>query len=286
VGTTDLSVDRVDEVTAGLRQGDVILGGRSIWLAEPRLPLSPVSANVFAAAHRGVTTGPRVVVAEHDEMVLVTQTCDLVRSCADRPNVQVAPLVRLSEEESRLAGRGRRPRYVPVRGAGPDAFVDTDLMFTVEKSILVGMRFSRGCRDPEEERALRQGLARKFARPAFPDDLVETLRPLRDRVLSKAGRASQEGRLLDAIVEIRVSCPPTTGGEEVEVFLSFCPATTKSASAVASDGEWDQQVRAWVDRCRPSGRIGAVDGMMIPLSDLTALAYLQSESLDLDYLTS
>ena len=52
-----------------------------------------------------------------------------------------------------------------------------------------------------------------------------------------------------------------------------------------SEEDWDSVVDAWLRRTEPFGTIKSVDGAMIPLDELTAREYVDSDVLDLDYLT-
>lgn len=52
-----------------------------------------------------------------------------------------------------------------------------------------------------------------------------------------------------------------------------------------SDEEWDELVDSWLRQAEPFESIRSIDGAMIPLDEMTALEYLESDPLDLDYLS-
>ena len=275
-----LSVDEVDAQVSSFRQGDVIDFGMCSWHADTRLSLTIPSSQAEGEP------GHLIVVSESDELAILTQTCDLVRSCADRPLVQLSPIVHLEGSAAAEAHKGMRPRYAAVPGVGASAFADLDMIVTVEKSAVVEANRRRGCRDEIEARRFAGSVARKFGRTAFPDDLPLSLRNLTRRIREKHEKDSHEGRALRTIHEIRVTAYPSWESDEIDVFLSFCPATNSAALDVMTSVEWEELVDDWMERCDPKGVIANIDGTMIPLEDLTALEYIESDLLDLDYLSS
>lgn len=274
-----LSVDEIDAELANCCQGDVVDFQTFSWHADTRRPLTEVSAEA--------TDGPghSIVVSESDQMVVVTQTCDVVRSCADRPFVQLSPLIQLDEDAAREASRGMRPRYAAVPALGDTAFADLDRIVTLEKSLLAAVSRQPGCSDDRQRRRFAASVGRKFGRVAFPDDLELSLRALTSRIKSKHDKNSPEGMALAALEEIRVTASPSWESDRIDVFLSFCSATAADALDVMSEDEWDSLVDDWIARSSPTGVIARVDGAMVPLDDLTALEYVDSDRLDLDHLS-
>jgi hypothetical protein len=137
-------------------------------------------------------------------VVLLSQTCDVV--LPDRRTVVVAPVVRLSGDSLREAGKGLRPRYVKVPDGEDETFADLDVIATLEKNVLAGIR-ADDCQRPEEVSGRRfgRGVARRFGRFAFPDEVVPWLTPLSEIVTSKYGKASSgEARALESVVELRI----------------------------------------------------------------------------------
>ena len=275
-----LSIDEIDAQMASCGQGDVVNLRTFSWHVDVRRPLTEVSAKA------PVNPGHTIVVSESEMMVVVTQTCDVVRSCADRPFVQLSPLIRLEGEAAGQARRGMRPRYAAVPAIGDGAFADLDRIVTFEKSLVAGASRLPGCNNDRERRRFAASIGRKFGRIAFPDDLETTVRGLTSRIRSKHEKDSTEGLALAALEEIRVTASPSWGSDRIDVFISFCPATTEDALHVTSVDEWDSMVDDWIARCSPVGAIARVDGAMIPLEEFTALEYVESDRLDLDHLSA
>lgn len=100
----------VDQALAEWRQGDCVLGEQ--WFVF-RLALdAPLTPAARAAAEQGADLAE----AEVRGLAVVSQTCDIVRSCAERPFVDVCPLVEVDEELLHQVERGRRPAYAVVPG--------------------------------------------------------------------------------------------------------------------------------------------------------------------------
>lgn len=271
-------VEEVNERATQLRQGDVIEVGAIAWLASGAAPLTPQSAQV---AGEGVSC----VVAEAGRLVVVSQTCDVVRDCSQRPFVLLARVVTLEEPVAGEARLGHRPRFIPLPGLGDEAFADLDLVIGIEKSAFVGVGSTRGLPDDTSRRRFGIAAGRVFSRVAFPDDLVVSLRGLVSRARQKHNKASPEGRALAALADIRITGAPSWDSGAIDVFITFAPATRAEANEVTSDEDWDQLVDGWLRQAEPSGVIKTIDGAMIPLDELSALEYIESDPLDLDHLS-
>lgn len=271
----------VDAATSGWSQGDGIEIPAVVWLGLPDLALTAEIAGAPSSPDSDVA----VALAAPDAMVVLSQTCDIVRACSERSYVTLALLVRLQEPAAGEARRGHRPRFVPVPGLGEDAFCDLDIVMTVEKSVLARCRQVRGLRDDGERRRFSLGVARAYSRAAFPDDLVLALRPLTQRIRSKHDRNSAEGVALAVLEQIRATATPSWDDPQVHVFLTFAPGARAEADATMTQEQWDGLVDGWLGRIEPVGVIVGVDGAMIPLDELTAREYLDSDQLDLDQLS-
>lgn len=274
-------VDDTDRATAKWRQGDVIDLRLISWLA---LPDSPLTAHA-ALATNSDDSDVAVLLAEAEALVVLTQTCDIVRTCRERPHVELARLVKLSEPSASEARRGARPRFAPVPGVGADAFVDLDVVVTAEKSMLARASRTLGLPSEADQRRFARGVGRAYSRFAFPDDLTVALRGLVGRIRDKHDRDSPEGRALGALEEIRITGSPSWSGDLIDTFLTFAPPTREVADTVLSQEEWDEIVDQWLRRAEPFGVIRSVDGSMIPLDEFTAREYVDSDPLDLDYLS-
>ena len=282
-GTDDVDVlddagcEQVDAVLKAWRQGDCVVGRH--WLLfriDPARPLT--EAGAVAAANSADAAEASAL-----GLIVVTQTCDIVRSCRDRPFIEVSPLVEVRESDLREIQRGHRPSYAFVAGLAERRFVaDLDRIMTVEKSVVVDWERTPGCLTDADARRLSQALARKRARVAFPDDFVELASPLMSRMSSKHGRESPEGRALRSLREIRVRAAPAWDAEDVHLTFIFVPQEDEAQS---ERKEVYRYLGKWLELVPESGRFVSVDGVVQTLSDLTAQDYVESDLLDLDHLS-
>lgn len=269
---------QVDQQLDGWRQGDCVLGEQ--WFLFRTDVARPLTDDGAAAAQQGAENAE----GEALGFAVVTQTCDLVRRCGDRPFVEVCPLVEVDESVLREAERGRRPNYAFIPGVADQRLVaDLDRVMTVEKSVVAGWERVRGCLDDNDTRRLCLALARKRARTAFPDDFVAFASPLMKRMSSKHDKESDEGRALRALWEIRVRAAPCWDAEEVGLIFWFI---RNEDEPTFENQSWDHYLDAWLKRVTKTDRFVDVAGVVTTLDDLTAREYVESDPLDLEHLSS
>lgn len=206
----------VDAALAPWRQGDCVVGAQ--WFVHrftPEVPLTEVAAEA-------ATAGVDLAEAAVRGFVVVSQTCDLARSCTERPYVEVAPLVEVDRGDLRMIERGRRPRYAFIPGLQNSHLVgDLDRVMTVEKAVVAAWTRKAGCTTDPEARDFARALARKRARFAFPDDFTAFANKLQDRLQAKHDKQSDEGEALRALREIRVRAAPSWDDDPVDVLFWF-----------------------------------------------------------------
>lgn len=272
----------VDAALASWQQGDLALGEHVfVHLADPQRPLTDgIEAEADA----------ELVMAESEVrgLVLITQTCDIVRRCTDRPFLEVCPLVELANaarvDEVR---KGMRPQYLYVPAVAAQHLVgDLDRTMTVEKSVAAAWVRTPGCATDAQRRAIAQALSRKRARMAFPDDFTEWVHRLAKRIKDKHDKDSDEGRVLANLREIRVEARPEWSAQSVHVVFWFVIDEEGPSENPPSREQIENQVCSWLELLRPAGRFAAVDGVAGSLESMTAADYANSDPLDLDHLSS
>lgn len=264
---------------AAWRQGDCVLGEH--WFVhrfDPSLPLSTSSRT--AAADSDVDLAEEQVAG----LVVITQTCDIVRSCADRPYVEVCPLVAVDAAVLRQVQRGYRPVYASIPAlADGELVADLERTMTVEKPVVARWERVPGWNTDAEARNIAAALARKRARFAFPDDFAEFMRRLVERLTGKHDKITTEGNALRALSEIRVHAAPTWDADQVMLTFWFI----RRDDQPDFDGTaWSNHLTDWLKLVPSSGRFSQVHGAVIGLEDLTATDYVTSDQLDLDHLSS
>lgn len=270
----------VHEVDAALKkwcQGDFVLGEQGfVYRIDPQRPLTEASLDAGAE-------GSDLVEIEVRGFVVVTQTCDIVRSCSSRPFVEVVPLVEVDEQYLYEIQRGRRPQYAFIPGVAEHRLVaDLDRVMTVEKAVVAGWERQPGCQSDREVRALGQALARKRVRFAFPDDFTEWAGKLQGRFREKHDKSSSEGEALRSLREIRVRAAPSWNDSEIQLMFWFI----RHEEQVQFQGTgWDKLLQQWLKLIPVSGRFQSVEGQVVTLEDITAKDYVESDPLDLDHLS-
>lgn len=269
-----------EEIDAALRswqQGDCFLG--EMWFAWRFVPPSPISDQ----AVKSFAEYPDIDIVEEQVpgLVIVTQTCDIVRSCMTRPFLEVCPLVHMPDLSN--VQRGRQPRYAYLSGLREKGLVvDLDRVMVIEKPLVMQHERVRGCMTDEDIRNFAEALARKRSRFAFPDDFVDWMRPLSNRLSSKHNKDSPEGIALRALREIRVQAAPSWSADRVEIFFHFIRNIDADPAGLQVS---DLNLEAWLHLLQPSGRFVSVDGHLVDLEDITASEYVHSDRLDHDSLT-
>lgn len=256
-------------------------------------------------------------------VVVVSQTCDAVREGV--PTVAVAPVVLLTGSEVSLARSGRSPRYAALPALGGDYFARLDTIATVSKELLRLEDRRSGIIEARDEQRFREGIGRRFARFAFPDDVAAWLAPIQRLAQKRAGKRSPEGQIFDRVDEIRIQAVRGWGSPPYDLSVSLivqpgvlpslgeddvleAPADLiewlpgKGAPEIAErlllaqdDGErthlWDALGRAWVRECvrgddGTSSCVASFDVEVVGADEYTLEQYRSSERLDLDHLSS
>jgi hypothetical protein len=130
----DSWIPEIDLALSNWSQGDCTIGD-DCWFVtrfDPQHPLTPSSKDV-AAADADADLAESAV----SGFVVVTQTCDLVRSCLDRPFLEISPLVKVDAERLTEIKRIKRPSYAYIAGVAARFLVaDLDRVMTVEKAVV------------------------------------------------------------------------------------------------------------------------------------------------------
>ena len=274
-----VETDRIDGALGSWRQGDLVFGELPfVHVGDPMEALTRTSAEASG-------NGLQAFSSEVEGLVVVTQTCDLVRSCVERPFLQLAPLTPVEDDALRLIGLGHRPRFATFGAlAARGLAADFDRIVTVEKSVVARCTRVDGCEDDAERRHFATALARSHARFAFPDGFTRLVDKLSRRMIGKHEKDSPEGRGLRALREIRVQATPDWEADRIELFFWF----VQLVAAVTREEEEAQAElqEKWLALVETSERFTSIDGQLTTLDDMTAAEYVYSDPLDLDRLSS
>jgi hypothetical protein len=260
-------VAKVDEELSKWSQGDVAGPGVVTWITDAQ-PITPEGAELDPS-------GPTIVDARSDYVVVVTQTCDIRRSCwrpdgLGRPFVQVSPLVHLDGKDLNIAAGGFNPRFAAVPGYGDDAFADLERCTTIEKGVLVkSPKHHVGCRDDVERQAFSRSVARQRGRHAFPDGVDRTVDKLRWYLRDKRDKTSPSGQAVRALNSIRASASPSFDEEQpFDLKLIFIVEPFYLTSALAEENdEITEAYREWLEY-NPKPTIDELTHQLLDLAEL------------------
>ena len=269
---------RIDDAMREWRQGDVALD--IDWFVHVGDPVMALSA----AAAESPDTGIQALTTTVRGLAVLTQTCDIVRSCAIRPYIECAPLVEAGETFLRDVERGRRPSHAALPALMSERLVvDLDRVMTVEKSVVASWTRRSGWTQDADARRFAQSLVRKRARFAFPDDFTAFAKKLSSRLPAKHDKNSDEGRGLRALREIRVQATPSWDASSVTVLFWF---VRDERQPVFEGRDWSELLDSWLALVPSADRFEVVEGLVVTLEEMNGADYVSSDRLDLDHLSS
>ena len=287
-------ISAIDGRLSDWSQGDVVLGTAIpfVYLADYRQPVTDGSQEAAAAERAEGDADLGTVVIDVPGVVIISQSCDLVRSCAQQPFVKLAALQQVSSDVLNEVKRGRRPRFAFIPAIADRLLVaNLDAVSAVEKSVIAAIDPKdriRGCRAGAEVRELALALSRNLQRFAFPDDFTTAMKSIQARILEKhgtatrdkKGRPTNEGPLLTAVREIRVACLPSWSASypTLTFYLIF-----NNRAEIPADG--DDIAETLFKRFKQDGPFKDFALRLVALCELSAEAYVLSEPLDLEYLS-
>jgi hypothetical protein len=269
---------RINAALQGWRQGDVLFE-KSLFLHIGHTPISFTSN-----ASDILDDDFQVLTSEVDGLVIVTQTCDIVRDCKIRPYIQVAPLTQVSDEIYFEVVKCLRPSLAVLPSLKNKRLaVDLDRVMTIEKSIVASWNRTIGLENDADAITFTQALVRKLTRSAFPDEFTEFAKKLQKRFVNRHDKDSIEGIGLRTLREIRISALPAWDAENVEIVFWFI---RNSDGAVLTEAVWKSIISDWLKLLPSSSRFQRIVGHVITLHDMSADDYIASQQLDLDRLTT
>jgi hypothetical protein len=260
----------VDAALAKWRQGDCVLDGEH-WFAHRTEPTQTEAEGESTSLTESEVPG----------FVIISQSCDVVRKYQDRPYVTVASLAEVSEAELGLIVSGYRPQFAAIPAVKSKHLVaDLDRVMTVDKRVVADWTRTRGCTSDEEIRRFSDAVKRKHGRFAFPDDFNKFVGDLHDRLKEKHDKRSDEGDILRSLEQIRVRAAPSWGAQEVELMFWFI-AKSEDVTEVRKSG----MIQKWEERIQAKDRFKRVFSQLVTYEELRTQDYLESDQLDLDYLS-
>jgi len=210
-------------------------------------------------------------------VMLISQSCDIVRDVSNRPYVQVAALTPATDDEIGRAIRRETPSRIHLECiTGKGLLIDLDVTATVHKSVVATWKRAPGCQTDDERRRIAAALARYRQRFAFPDSFNNMVQPIRKWIESKRSKQSPHGKFVRAMHEVRVLCDDWENPKE----LTFYAIVIEMPEA--------DELAAWTAAAKTlEGKAAAVKGdypdpefQIVRYQDLSAAEYLATDRLD------
>jgi hypothetical protein len=219
------------------------------------------------------------VEAKHG-LVILTQSCDIVRDHAHRPFVQVAGLVPATDGEIARAIAGETPsRIYMEKLQGMGLLIDLDVSATVTKESVSKWPRVCGCETDEQQRRFSAALGRHRQRFAFPNEFNELVKPVRRWMESKRSAASPFGNFVRAIKEVRIRTDNWEKPQSLEFILLLNEEVPE-----AEKRDWDKAISTLQGKAIHEA-YPAAEFSMITYDDISAREYLTSDRLDWDGLS-
>lgn len=188
-------------------------------------------------------SGPNGEMVEHptpDGVVLLSQTCDLVRG-RDEDRILVAPVQRPSKQEQSAVRKGRKPMLVLV-GSARDRVAEMGRVVSLPRAMLHDCALiERTCsqqsgRDAAE---LASRITRALGRFAFPDGVHESLRRFQRKILDSYDKSTKFARALHVVDEFRLECSDWSSDHKELTLYAIVDAECLPAADLKSSGwEW------------------------------------------------
>lgn len=265
------------------RQGDYTFDQQySVHIADVAIPLTAASNEAKERlTEQEIRSGDTLSLLSEgcEGIVMLSQTCDIVRDPQTTPLVQVCALVRVSAEDVERAKKWQTSNYLFIPGLEAECMLgDLSRCFSVEKSVVKNWHRNDGCLTEKDMREMAVALERKVGRFAFPDEMGSVLAKFKRKINEKfRSPESPEGNCLRALSEIRVLALPSWAAPIVHMHFYFILLD----SAAEKKTEVEAYLSKWIGHISVNSRYSVSGAEVTHPSQITAAKYLASDRLDM-----
>jgi len=201
------------------RQGDVADFKKFMHVADLTKPVTEIS---LKAASERQGSGLVNLTSSVEAIVLLTQTCDIVRNSDERSYIQVCPVLLVDQEKADQAASGELVRYAALPWYTSNAVADLDRMMTIEKGMLAGFEKLASWSHDLEIVKFQNSIVRRYERFAFPNEFNKGMSKLKKKITSRHGKPSSiEGVLFSKILQVRVEAELSWNAQSYTVLFHF-----------------------------------------------------------------
>ena len=153
-------------------------------------------------------------------LIVISQTCDIVRRSGGREYITVCPLIAVEEKELRDANRGRKPYLIFVENTADNVFADLRRVMSVHKDIVATWQRHKGFSNQENSLKFAAALERKFGQFAFPDEFEDAIKQFKSRVWERHNKTdSIPGKIYRSLAQIRFRAHPDWDAEKKTILV-------------------------------------------------------------------
>lgn len=254
------------------------------------LPSNPVTSASRAAVRQGAAAPfPATGFTPHhiasgipraaDRLVVVTQTCDIVRSPNVEPTVMTMRAFVTNNTNILGAAASNSTRNF-LLDQERNLVVDATMVTIIEKPFLATLTPEIGAPDPETQRRFALWLSHRFNRSALPDRVVEAVvAPILENLRTMQDEGDEDWHILDEIHEVRIA--RVVGTLPFDVRLLFIIPGTGLSDGGAGLTRLTGRMRGWFN---PEAAV-LVNAQPISYRNISVADYLSTERIYLDYYT-
>ncbi len=142
-------------------------------------------------------------------LIVISQTCDIVRRTGGRNYLSVSPLFKKNVKELSNIQHGRRPYLVEVENTDEEVVADLSCVMSVHKDVVRTWKRQTGFNDMNGRLRFAAALERKFGQFAFPDEFDEAIKKFRQRIWERHNKqAKAAGKIYRSLAQIRFQAYP------------------------------------------------------------------------------
>jgi hypothetical protein len=220
------------------------------------LPSNPVTTASRAAVRSGVPTTfegtgftPHNIASgaprPSDRLVVITQTCDIVRSPNVEPTV-MAMRAFITENRNILGAAASNSTRNFLLDPDRGLVVDATIVSMIEKPFLATLTPEIGAPDPGTQHRFGLWLGHRFNRPALPDTVVQAVViPILDRLRAMQADGDDDWHIFDEVLEVRVA--RIVGDLPFDVRLLFIIPEAGLSDGGVGLARLTGQMRKWFD---------------------------------------
>ncbi len=228
----------------------------------------------------------RTPVKAHDYLVVVSHPCDIIKPDDKEPFVEAIPAHWTSDPDAISNARPNSIRHFILRrreGArGQECLIaDSALKLSLRKATLLGLTPQEGIptSDVLQTRQFRMWLAKRYDRPALPDNMVLAIQKPIIEAFKKLPRSDKKRQALDGIREILFWASTKQPPFEIVIWFllheAYDPPITDRVAA--------NELAGWMGKCLAKvGDARIVGWDLVSLAEISLGDYLVAGKLSLD----